>query len=147
MEFHQLASGSRRLSYTYDDKCGSPFMHQPSFSRENAAQASRWKYRWSLHANLVPGGLLRFSMVPPCLKTGVNFGCSAYFSSLVRAAELGILGEDTTRQTDSGPDIDAKETHAMHVELVSRGVVNKLRWIRLMAKHSHNFADRTWSRN
>jgi len=92
--------------------------------------------------NLYVGELLRFSMVPKCMQTGVNFGNSAYFSTMVRAAELNILGEETTRQTDSVPDCDAKETHAMHVELVSRGAVNKLRWIRLVPKHSHNFADR-----
>ena len=46
-----------------------------------------------------------------------------------------------SRQTDSGPDADAQEAHALHVELVSRGAVNKLRWCRLIAKHSHNFAD------
>ena len=81
-------------------------------------------------------------MVPKCLKTGANFGCSAYFSACVAAAEQGILAEETTRQTDSGSDIDAKESHALHIELVSRGAVNKLRWIRLHPKHSHNFADR-----
>ena len=32
--------------------------------------------------------------------------------------EQGILAEETTRQTDSGSDIDAKESHALHIELV-----------------------------
>ena len=169
MEMHQRAATSRRLSYEYDDKCGSSFLHLPSpkgrptaategerqsvyihmFSHAltppphtHTAPAGRWQYRFGLHGNLYPGGLMRFSMVPRCLKTGVNFGLSAYLSAAVRAAERGILGEETVRQTDSGPDCDAKETHAFNVEFVSRGAVNKLTWIRLKPKHSHNYADR-----
>jgi hypothetical protein len=142
MQFHQEAARSSIMSYQYDDKCGSSFLHQPSPKCRPGANATRWQYRWALHGNIYAGDFLRFSMVPKCLQTGINFGNSAYFSAMVRAAELGVLGEETTRQTDSGPDCDAQEAHALHVELVSRGVVNKLRWLRLQPKHSHNFADR-----
>jgi hypothetical protein len=142
MAFHQEAAASSKKSFQYDDKCGSQFLHLPAPECRAGANATRWQYRWAMHGNLYAGELLRFSMVPKCLQTGVNFGNSAYFSGMVRAAELGILGEETTRQTDSGPDADAQEAHALHVELVSRGAVNKLRWCRLIAKHSHNFADR-----
>ena len=142
MEFHQKCAGSSRLSFQYDDKCGSAFAHCPTWRRFRGDLATKWQYRFAIMANLFAGGLLRFSLVPKCLQTGVNFGLSSYFSACVRAAELGILGEETYRQTDSGPDCDAKESHAFHIEFVSRGAVNKLSWIRLFPKHSHNYADR-----
>ena len=82
-------------------RCGSQyvFMPYPRSGRESARNATRWKYRWALHANLFPGHNLQFSLVPPCLKTGSNFGCSAFFSSL-----LGIPRtiSNVVRQTDSG---------------------------------------------
>lgn len=56
--------------------------------------------------------------------------------------DLGKLGTEIVRQTDSGPDNEAKECHAFHAMLIHYGVFNKITWVRLMAKHSHNFADR-----
>ena len=53
-----------------------------------------------------------------------------------------LLGSDVFRCTDSGSDNDAKEAHALHFELVSRGAVQKLTWLRMRPKHSHNYADR-----
>ena len=130
--------------FTLDDKCGSQFLHLPSPSggRFSASNATRWQYRFGMHVNILDCELIRLSMVPPCLKTGVNFGNSAFFASIFRAHELSVLGTDLFRQTDSGPDIDAKECHALHVELVSIGAVNNLTWCRLMPKHSHNKCDR-----
>lgn len=55
---------------------------------------------------------------------------------------MGLLGDTLFRQTDSGSDNDAKEAHALHVHLVSIGAVQKLVWLRLRPKHSHNLADR-----
>ena len=55
---------------------------------------------------------------------------------------MDLLGHTIYRCTDSGPDNDAKEAHALHVQLVSRGVIEKLVWLRLPPKHSHNLADR-----
>ena len=55
---------------------------------------------------------------------------------------MGLLGDTLFRQTDSGSDNDAKEAHALHVHLVAVGVVQKIVWIRLRPKHSHNLADR-----
>ena len=130
--------------FTLDDKCGSQFLHLPSPAggRFKASEVSRWQYRFGMHVNILDGELVRLSMVPPCLKTGVNFGNSAFFASISRAHELGVLGSDLFRQTDSGPDIDAREAHALHIELVSIGAVNNLTWLRLMPKHSHNKCDR-----
>ena len=59
-----------------------------------------------------------------------------------RLHKLGLLGHTLYRLTDSGPDNDAKESHAMHTQLVSMGCAQLLIWIRLMPKHSHNLSDR-----
>eukprot|EP00965_Chrysotila_dentata_P236046 6201111-Pleurochrysis_carterae.AAC.1 len=69
---HQLCVGKRGWLFQYDDKCGSQFLHLPAppGGRFNARSAGRYQYRWALQGNLFPGGLLRFSLVPPCLQTG-----------------------------------------------------------------------------
>eukprot|EP00965_Chrysotila_dentata_P022105 731651-Pleurochrysis_carterae.AAC.3 len=104
--------------------------------------AGRWQYRVGLQAHLFPGSLLRMSLVPPCLITGVNIGCTAFLSALDRLAQIGKLGDTVYRQTDSGPDNDAKETHTFHCHLVRRRVVNKIVWLWVQPKHSHNLGDR-----
>ena len=119
----QACVGRQGALFTLDDKCGSQFLHLPSPAggRFRASEASRWQCRFGMQVNILDGELVRLSMVPPCLKTGVNFGNSAFFASIFRAHELGVLGTDLFRQTDSGPDIDAREAHALHTELVSIG--------------------------
>ena len=67
---------------------------------------SRYKYRFAMQCNLYPGALLRCSLILPCVIKGGNFGCTAHFSTLIRLEELGKLGSDDVRQTDSGPDND-----------------------------------------
>lgn len=57
-------------AFQYDDKCGSQYLHLPFKVREASALQGRYKYRFGLHANLVPGVLLQYSFVPPCLHTG-----------------------------------------------------------------------------
>ena len=104
-----------------DDKCGSDFMHLPFVVRETSKTAGKWRYRFALQGNIFPNHLLRFSLVLPAIKSGVNFGLSAYVSSLFRMQQLGKLGSTVVRQTDSGPDNDAKETHALHFILVYIG--------------------------
>ena len=143
MEMHQYAATKSYISFGYDDKCGSQFCYQPTLgSRESATSASRFQYRWAIQGNHFPGDLLRFSLVPPCLKTGTNFGCTAFLGSLHRLEQLGKLGREVVRMTDSGPDNDAKETHALHWQLVHEGVLQKVTWISLPPKHSHNISDR-----
>ena len=142
---HQECAGHPDWLFEYDDKCGSQYiwMPYPQTGRESGSNASRWKYRWCLHANLFPGDLLRFSLVPPCLKTGSNFGCSAFFSALSEAEPQTT--KTVMRLTDSGPDNDSKTTHGFHWSLIHFGALQHLRWIRLMPKHSHNYADRTFA--
>ena len=43
------------------------------------------------------------------------------------------------------PDNDAATTHGFHFSLVYHGCVQNLNWIRLLPKHSHNMADRTFA--
>lgn len=57
-------------AFQYDDKCGSQYLHLPFQAREASAMQGRYQYRFGLHANLIPGVLLRYSFVPPCLHTG-----------------------------------------------------------------------------
>ena len=128
----------------FDDKCGSNYLNLPVFNayREPPEWAGRWRYRCGLQGNLYPGDLLRFSLVPPHLRTGSNFGSTAWLAGVSRMHDLGKLGTEAVRQTDSGPDNIAQETHALNISLISRGIFNKITWIRLMPKHSHNLSDR-----
>ena len=128
--------------FGYDDACGSNFLYMPAAVRDDGKDASRYKYRFAMQCNLYPGALLRCSLILPCVVKGGNFGCTAYFSSLLRLQELGSLGSELVRQTDSGPDNDCKTTHAFHWSLIHFGIVQKLMWGRLLPKHSHNYADR-----
>lgn len=57
-------------AFGYDDKCGSTYLHLPAHAREMAATQSRYHYRFGLQGNLIPGVLLQYSLVPPCLHTG-----------------------------------------------------------------------------
>eukprot|EP00965_Chrysotila_dentata_P172736 5700441-Pleurochrysis_carterae.AAC.1 len=58
---------------------------------------------------------------------------------------MGTLGSIVYRQTDGGSDNDAIVTHIFHWLLVHMGVVEKVVWLRLKSKHSHNYADRGFS--
>jgi len=144
--FNEVA-GSEKMTGEMDDKCGSNFLHLPSpvGGREVGPNATRWKYRIGLQGNLFPGGLLRLSIVPPCLRTGSNFGCSAFLSAIFEMSKSFTLGDVTVRLTDSGPDNDSLCTHQFHCSLVHYGALNRLIWIRLEPKHSHNVADRVHS--
>lgn len=175
-------------AFQYDDKCGSQYLHLPVQVRETAATQGRYHYRFGLQGNLIPGTLLQYSLVPPCLKTGenllctrlttprtrtsnkgmlrrafvaacvhtqvtcfcfdmagVNFGCSALFGYWHRLAQLGKLPNTFVRMSDGGPDNSAATTHAFHWLAVHLGVFQRLEWLRLPSKHSHNYCDRTFS--
>jgi hypothetical protein len=138
------ALGRSNTNAEYDDKCGSEYAHTPSppGGREDGDVATRFKYRTALHGNLFEGELHRISIVPPNLRTGANFGCTAYLGGLYEMSKQKLLGENQIRQTDSGPDNEAVITHAFHWLLVHVGAINKLIWNRGAPKHSHNKADR-----
>lgn len=139
---HQECSARQGMLFQYDDKCGSDYVHLPAYAREPGEHTSRYRYRFGLQGNLVPGTLMRFSLVPPCVRPGSNFGCSCLFSTLLQLTQMQKLGHCFVRMTDGGPDNNSAATHAFHWLLVHVGVLQKLEWIRLRTKHSHNFADR-----
>jgi hypothetical protein len=143
-QMFQDACGRSGVNAQYDDKCGSSYAHIPSppGGREDGDTATRYKYRTGLQGNLFVGELLRISIVPPNLRTGANFGCSAYLSGLLELKRMGLLAPEQIRQTDSGPDNDAAATHAFHCSLIHWGAMKRMAWIRLHPKHSHNLADR-----
>lgn len=49
------------------------------------------------------------------------------------------------RMSDGGPDNVAATTHAFHWLAIHMGIFQRLEWVRLVTKHSHNFTDRTFS--
>eukprot|EP00965_Chrysotila_dentata_P158705 5242459-Pleurochrysis_carterae.AAC.1 len=87
-----------------------------------AFTSGKYKYRAAVQASLYPGTLMRMSLVLPCVQTGANLGCTAFFASLLRHQEKGTLGSIVYRQTDDGSDNDATITHVLHWLLVHMGV-------------------------
>lgn len=77
--------------------------------------------------------------------TGANYGCTALFGYWLKLKQLGKLPHSFVRMSDGGPDNCAASTHAFHWLAVHAGIFQRLEWIRLPSKHSHNFADRTFS--
>ena len=133
-----------------DDKLGSHwnFLPMPPNGRFAKVTSGRYRYRQCVMANLYPGVGNFYSFVPPFLKTGNNFGCTAFCVSLCRLIQSGKLAPSITtitRQTDGGPDIDGKTTHAIHYALVREGACNRLLWGKLRSGHSHNWADFTFA--
>jgi len=133
-----------------DDKLGSHwnFLPMPPNQRFGKSSSSRYRYRQCVMANLFPGFGNYFSLVPPFLVTGNNFGCTAFcvaLCRLIRSNKLPNSVTTITRQTDSGADIDGKTSHALHYVLVREGACDRLLWGRLRAGHSHNWADFTFS--
>jgi hypothetical protein len=101
MSLHREAAGRSNMNFEYDDKCGSAFLHLPNVGGGSRDGDGRWKYRIGLQANLFIGDLNRMSIVPPCLKTGGNFGITSLLSSLLRMKEMGKLGDTFIRQVRS----------------------------------------------
>lgn len=57
--------------FQYDDKCGSTYLHLPARQRDTSTTQTRYIYRFGMQGNFTPGLILQFSLVPPCLRTGV----------------------------------------------------------------------------
>lgn len=119
-----------------DDKLGSEwnFLPQPPNMRFGKETSSRWRYKQTVMANLYPGFGNFYSLVPPFLRTGNNFGCTAFVASLYRLISSGRLPKSVTtgfRQTDGGSDADGKTSHGLHYVLVREGTFDRLLWGRL----------------
>jgi len=61
--------------------------------RDSKATSSHYKYRLALQANVWLKLLTALSFVPPCIKTGANFGCSMFASTLSRMIANGRIGK------------------------------------------------------
>ena len=61
--------------------------------RDGKATSSHYKYRLALQANVWLKLLTALSFVPPCIKTGANFGCSMFASTLSRMIANGRIGK------------------------------------------------------
>ena len=100
----------------------------------------RWRYKQTVMANLYPNFGNFYSLVPPFLRTGNNFGCTAFVASLYRLISSGRLPKSVTtgfRQTDGGSDADGKTSHGLHYVLVREGTFDRLLWGRLRTGHTH----------
>lgn len=72
MRMAQECASKSGWAFQYDDKCGSSYLHLPAQIRETPTTLGRYRYRFGLQGNLIPGALLQYSLVPPCLHTGVS---------------------------------------------------------------------------
>ena len=126
-----------------------PCTHNSLFLRiRRHAVCGRWRYKQTVMANMYPGFGNFYSFVPPFLRTGNNFGCTAFVVSLYRLINSGRLPKTVTtgcRQTDGGSDADGKTSHGLHYVLVREGTFDRLLWGRLRTGHSHDWCDFTFS--
>ena len=149
-EWVREAGRSTTLLAENDDKLGSwwNFLPMPPGGRFGKQTANKWRYKQCIMANLFPGFGNFYSLVPPFLMTGNNFGCTAFcvaLCRLIRSNRLPASVTTFTRQTDGGSDCDGKTTHGLHYVLVREGACNRLLWGRLRTGHSHSWPDLTFA--
>lgn len=145
------ASRNPKMLYGLTDKLGSRWNDLPMApgGRESKKTDPRWKYRQAIMGNSYPGVGNFFSLVPPNLKTGNNFGVTSLCVTLHRLITQAKLRPETeyfALVSDGGPDTVGSVTHAMNYVLVREGVFNTLDWLRLRSGHSHNKQDLAFSR-
>ena len=139
-----LRSSTRLFCVT--DKLGShwQYLPVPQGGRFTKASSSNWQYRQSIMGNLYPGLCNYASIVPPGLKTGGNFGCTSFVTTLYhlsKSKKLRPTVDSVSTQSDGGSDNVAWVTHIVNWFIIHVGVFNFLWWLRLRAGHSHNEAD------
>lgn len=91
-------SESAYACYTLDDKLGGQWIYQPipEGNREDKGTASHWKYRSTLQGFTLTGKRHLFSIIPPCLLNGNNFGVTGFVAGVyVDDAELLLTHSDT----------------------------------------------------
>ena len=133
-----------------DDKLGSwwNFLPMPPGGRFGKQTANKYRYKQCVMANNFPGYGNVYSLVPPFLVTGNNFGCTTFcvaLCRLIRSDRLPKSMTTITRQTDGGSDCDGKTTHGLHYILVREGACNRLLWGKLRTGHSHSYPDLTFA--
>jgi hypothetical protein len=134
--------------FDQSDACGEDCLNVPTFPRVSSATTSKYTYKVKLQANLFPGFLFAFQLVPPHLTTGVNFGATCFLQAICNCIDMGKVTEYTRtyiHATDGGSENRAKLTHAMGYMLVEYGVFDEVLWCRLPPNHSHDLVDRVFS--
>lgn len=130
------------------DACGEDCLNLPTFPRVSSANTGKYSYKIKLQANLFPGFLFAFQLVPPHLVTGVNFGVTSFLQALCNCIDRHAITVHTRKYihaTDGGSENRAKLTHAMAYMLVQYGAFDEVLWCRLPPNHSHDFVDRVFS--
>lgn len=78
-------SESMNSCYMLDDKLGGQWIYHPipCGNREDKGTSSNWKYRCTLQGVTLTGKRHLFSIIPPCVQTGNNFGVTAFVSGVL----------------------------------------------------------------
>jgi len=134
-------------AYQLDDASGGCWSHLPAPKNQRPIKSvsNKWQYRHKLQGNSWMGIGCYYSITPPQLEHGANFGLTAFVTTLYHNIILGrllISTENIFRHSDRGPDNMNQTTHAAHVMLVREGVFQKMWWGGGEAGHSHNKQDK-----
>lgn len=80
----KTVSESNRACWILDDKLGGQWIYHPipKGNREEKGTASNWKYRCTLQGVTLVGKRHLFSILPPNLKVGNNFGITAFVAGM-----------------------------------------------------------------
>lgn len=81
-------SESHNACWILDDKLGGHWIYQPipKGNREEKGTTSNWKYRCTLQGVTLVGKRHLFSIIPPNLKTGNNFGITSFVAGVCTCA-------------------------------------------------------------
>ena len=80
------------------DKCGDECLHLPTGGgRITSGNASLYKYRLSLQANVFSAKLFHLTLLLPGLSTGANFGITCFITGVCQMVRTGtLLGTETS---------------------------------------------------
>ena len=142
-------SGNDGYLIEMSDKCGDSSLYLPATLRVSSDNASLYKYRLSLQANVYAGKLFHLSYLLPSLRTGANFGMTSALSGLVRMIQLGEVTEATRkwlRGMDGGSENVSLAGLALNSTLVKCRRFDVVQQSRLPPSHSHHWlTDGTFS--
>ena len=85
-------AANERMIVENSDKCGDGCLHGPwGGGRLSGDNASRYRYRLSLQANVFANKLFHLTFLLPGLRTGVNFGITTFLTGICRLIRLGRI--------------------------------------------------------
>lgn len=79
------------------DACGEDCLNLPTFPRVSSANTGKFSYKIKLQANLFPGFLFAFQLVPPHLITGVNFGVTSFLLAVCNCIDRQTITVNTRK--------------------------------------------------